>query len=64
MTCDRCQKETTSYSMSIFNTEQICPDCEEKERAHPQYQLARNAESCAVRRGDLNFPGIGKPEDL
>ena len=64
MICERCKKETISYTMSIFNTDQICPDCEEKERAHPQYQLARNAESCAVRRGDLNFPGIGKPEDL
>ncbi len=64
MICERCKQETISYSMSIFNTEQICPPCEEKEQAHPQFQLAKDAENAAVTRGDLNFPGIGKPEDL
>ena len=64
MTCDRCKQVTISYTMSIFNTDQICPPCEEKEQAHPQFQLAKDAENAAVVRGDLNFPGIGKPEDL
>jgi len=50
--------------MSKFNTETICMDCEAKERAHPRYAEADRAESEAVRRGDYNFPGIGKPEDL
>jgi hypothetical protein len=48
----------------MFNTEQICLDCKEREEQHPRYEEARRAEAEAVRRGELNFPGIGKPEDL
>jgi len=45
--------------MSRFNTEIICLDCEEKEKKHPRYEEARQAELDACRRGDFNFPGIG-----
>jgi hypothetical protein len=48
----------------MFNTEEICLDCREREEQHPPYEEARRAEAEAVRRGELNFPGIGKPEDL
>jgi hypothetical protein len=50
--------------MSRFNTDWICLACEEKERAHPLYKKASEAELAAVRSGDFNFKGIGKPADL
>ena len=46
--------------MSRFNTDTLCPECEQEERQHPDYQKAV-AELDAVRHGDLNFPGIGWP---
>jgi uncharacterized Zn finger protein (UPF0148 family) len=50
--------------MSRFNTDIICPTCEDREKRHPKYQEARDAEFKAVQRGNYNFPGIGKPADL
>lgn len=62
--CDRCHQPALATIMSRFNTDTICLPCEKKERAHPDYQKAADAELAAVRRGDYNFPGIGKPADL
>jgi hypothetical protein len=62
--CDRCGGDATISIMSRFNTESICLACEKKERAHPDYKRAARIELEAVQRGDYNFPGIGKPEDL
>ena len=59
--CDRCCRELTVRVMSRFNTDTLCPECEQDERRHPDYQKATAAELEAVRRGDLNFPGIGWP---
>ena len=64
MRCDRCGQQPTSTIMSRFNTDILCPSCETQERAHPRYKEAQDAEHQAVLRGDYNFPGIGKPEDL
>jgi hypothetical protein len=50
--------------MSRFNTDEICMECEEKEKKHPDYPRAVKAEAAAVRAGNYNFPGIGKPADL
>jgi hypothetical protein len=47
--------------MSFFNTQMICMDCVEKERKHPDYQKAKDAEHAAVLRGDYNYQGIGYP---
>lgn len=64
-TCDRCGVELTGvHRMSFFNTDMCCLDCLEKEKQHPDYQRAKAEELAAVQRGDYNFPGIGKPEDL
>ena len=60
-TCDRCGRELTIRTMSRFNEDVLCPDCEREERQHPDYQKAADAELAAVRRGDMNFPGIGWP---
>ena len=50
--------------MSRFNTDIICDPCEKLERAHPKYREAQEAELAAVKAGNYNFPGIGKPADL
>ena len=62
--CDRCHAPTRVWSMSRFNTECCCHACLERERAHPLYAKAEAAEARAIRHGDYNFPGIGKPEGL
>lgn len=64
MICDRCGTQTNVHTMSRFNTETICPDCEDLERAHPRYEEAVRVEADAVRQGNYNFPGIGLPSDL
>lgn len=62
--CQRCGKDTGVTMMSRFNTDTCCMECIEKEKAHPDYKRARDAEEAAVLRGERNFPGIGKPSDL
>lgn len=57
--CHRCGKESMIYTMSRFDTDLICMECEEAERAHPRYKEAVEAEAAACRRGNYNFPGIG-----
>lgn len=64
MTCERCYKDTISFTGSYFDMEMVCFNCAEKERAHPDYARAVARESEAVRQGDFNFPGIGLPNDL
>jgi hypothetical protein len=38
--------------------------CIDKEQKHPKYAEAREAEYNAVRSGNYNYRGIGKPADL
>ena len=64
MTCDRCHKETYVRHGSYFNTEMVCGTCLDTEEAHPDFERARQAEEAEVKRGNFNFPGIGKPHDL
>lgn len=64
MRCDRCRQETCITQMSFFNTDTCCPDCISRERRHPEYGRARQAEEAALRAGDRNFPGIGLPPEL
>lgn len=58
--CHRCRKKSAGYIMSWFNRDLICFECSEKEKEREDYKYAREAEEEAVRKGDLNFPGIGK----
>lgn len=62
--CGRCGEESLVTTMSYFNTDMICLGCEEKEEAHPEYREARRLELEAVKRGDYNFQGVGRPSDL
>jgi len=58
--CKRCCGDTGMITiMSIFNTDIICMSCSDKEKEHPDYKMARNAELEACKAGDYNFPGIG-----
>jgi hypothetical protein len=50
--------------MSRFNTQLCCVSCLLREQAHPRFPEALAAEEDAVRRGDMNFPGVGLPQDL
>ena len=50
--------------MSMFNTEMCCEACLNKEKRHLKYQEAKEAERREVLKGNHNFEGIGKPEDL
>ena len=60
--CDRCGGSLEhGRIMSRFDTSCLCLECEREERQHPDYQKAADAELAAVRRGDMNFPGIGWP---
>ena len=60
--CDRCGGSLEhGRIMSRFDTSCLCLACEREERQHPDYQKAADAELAAVRRGDMNFPGIGWP---
>ena len=64
MNCERCGERTSVHMMSMFNTEDICMTCKRAERRHPRYAEACQAEEEAARRGDVNYPGIGLPDDL
>lgn len=62
--CDRCKKSTKTFTMSMFNTDWICFDCQEKEMKHPDYEKARKLEAEQVELGNYNYEGIGLPNDL
>lgn len=64
MICQRCGADTMGSTGSYFNTDQICFDCDRRERAHPRFEEARRVETEHVQRGDMNFPGIGLPPEL
>ena len=61
--CDRCHKQSIALTMSYFNTQMICMECDKAEEHRPDYQTARDAERKAVQRGDFNFEGRGYPKD-
>jgi len=64
MKCERCGKSDCTLIMSMFNTDMICNECNEKEKNHPKYNEAHNIEEKQVMNGNFNFRGIGKPSDL
>lgn len=62
--CERCHRRAGVLTGSYFNTQMICETCAGRERRHPEFEEARKAEEAAVRNGDFDFEGIGKPGDL
>ena len=60
--CDWCGGSLEAgRMMSRFDTSVLCMRCIEEEKKHPDYPKAAAAELAAIRRGDMNFPGIGWP---
>jgi hypothetical protein len=59
MICKRCRKETDIHIMSMFNTDEICMECKDKEEQRPDYKEAVEADNNAIRHGNYNFKGIG-----
>lgn len=64
MKCSRCLIKTKTLIMSMFNTQMICMICKDKEVNHPKYEEAKEKELQQVITGNLNYEGIGLPEDL
>lgn len=62
--CDRCGKPVNALRMSMFCTEMCCQACLSKEKKHPDYEKARQAEQEEIKKGNYNFEGIGRPKDL
>ena len=50
--------------MSLFNTQDICLECKNKEEQHPDYKEALRKDIEEINNGNFNFKGIGKPVDL
>ena len=42
--CHRCGVASYVHTMSFFNTELICPKCDDAEKADPEYKQAGEAE--------------------
>ena len=59
MKCERCNKDTNVFSCSWFNTQMICPECQEEEKNHPRYEEAKARELEEVKKGNYNYEGIG-----
>ncbi len=59
--CPRCGCPANPSIMSYFNTDTLCIPCHERERTHPDFKMAQDTEQAAVRSGDFNFPGVGRP---
>ncbi len=57
--CDRCGNVLTVRIMSMFNSDCICLECKEKEKKHPKYKVAQDADVNAIRNGEYNYKGIG-----
>ena len=58
--CDRCGGSLDGGRiMSMYNEDCICLECHRKEKARTDYQKAVEADQAEIRRGNLNFKGIG-----
>ena len=57
--CDRCRGPLEEYTMSTFNKDIICMDCEAKELGAPGYEAAKIAEAREAAAGNTNYCGVG-----
>ena len=57
-TCSRCGGEIDVRIMSMFNEDVICMDCSGKEKQHPRYKEAMEAEHAQELGGNCNYPGL------
>jgi len=60
--CMRCDSECTGHTMSWFNADWICMECDKKEWSHPDYKFVKHVEFLYItKRRDYNYPGPGWP---
>lgn len=60
--CDRCRQNLNGMRiMSMFNEDCLCMECYAKEKEHPDYRKASEADMAEIRKGNYNFKGIGYP---
>lgn len=52
------------HTMSWFNKQVICLECDAEELTHPEIKKAKKIELSYCKKGDYNFRGIGLPADL
>ena len=58
--CDRCHGTLEGVRiMSMFNEDCLCSTCKQKEKQHPNYQKAVEADHAEIKKGNYNFKGIG-----
>lgn len=62
--CDRCHEPVTTFTMSWFNTDEICKECSNKEKEHPKFKEAKAYIYEQESQGNMNATGIGLPRDL
>lgn len=62
--CGRCGEKTILTFGSYFDESFICSRCNQIERAHPDFERARETETAQVRTGNYNYPGIGLPKGV
>lgn len=60
--CNRCNQETRVFTMSWFNTEMICKQCDYKESQMKELKHAKEVELEECLKGNFNFKGIGFPK--
>ena len=63
MKCARCAIELGGFKMSMFNQDMCCELCTMIEIRHPRYIEARDKEHNEVQKGNLNYDGIGLPQN-
>lgn len=64
-TCDRCGGSLEDGRiMSMLNTDCLCLNCKNKEKQHPQYKEAAEAELAEVRQGNYNYQGLLKEQKI
>jgi hypothetical protein len=56
--CDRCGGNLSTRIMSKMNEDVICSDCSAKEKKHPKYKEASDAEFKEVQKGNYNYRGL------
>lgn len=62
--CERCGNDTLCHTVSWFNKQVICLDCDKEELSHPDIKKAKDIENQHCKNGNYNFEGIGLPKDL
>lgn len=65
MTCERCNNSNAKLLfLSVFNEQNICVFCKEKEEKHPGYKKAVKEIEIEEANGNYDFKGIGLPKEL